>query len=100
MNIVPDVDNDQVTLAIVANQLKYIADDVRELRDDIKRSNEDKVSYREWSQRNEHVNTRLGGLGREVGDLRTEIRAKSAPWWSVGALVVSVIAVGWNVINP
>lgn len=52
-----------------------------------------KVSYREWSQRNNEVNGRLSGLGREIGDLRTEIRAKSAPWWSVGALVVSTLAI-------
>lgn len=99
MNIVND-DTKDVSLAIVASQIEFLREDVRELTKQVNTSNENKVSHREWSQRNDHVNTRLGGLGREIGDLRTEIRAKSAPWWSVGALVVSVIAVGWNVINP
>lgn len=91
---------EETSIEILATQVSFLREDIRDLAKKVDESNDSKVSHREWSQRNDHVNTRLGGLGREVGDLRSEIRAKSAPWWSVSALVVSIVAVGWNVINP
>ena len=84
--------------------------DIRDMRLDLKELTDTKVSYREWSQRNGEVNGRFSGLGREVSDLRTEHRsdiasvraqlaAKSAPWWSVGSLLVAVTALAWSVFK-
>jgi len=73
--------------------LTEVREDIREIRADLKDVVQNKVSYREWAQRNTEVNGRLSGLGREIGDLRTELRAKSAPWWSVAAVVVSALAI-------
>lgn len=85
--------------SLIFAELGRLREDVSELRKSVERSHENKVSHREWSQRNEHVNSRLSGLGREIGDLRTEIRAKSAPWWSVGAMVIATISVLWNIFG-
>lgn len=85
---------------VLVSQIEFLREDVRELSSKLDIANENKVSHREWSMRNEHVNSRLSGLGREIGDLRTEIRAKSAPWWSVGAVVISGAALLWAVFSP
>jgi len=87
-------------LGVLISQVSDLRDDIRELRTDLKDLTETKVNYREWSQRNTEVNTRLGALGREIGDLRTEIRAKSAPWWSVGSMIVAALALAWTIIKP
>lgn len=52
-----------------------------------------------WEQRNRHVDFVHSGLGREIGDLRTEIRSRRVPWWSVGALGVSAIALVLSVAD-
>lgn len=95
----PDTES-STSIDILATQVSFLREDIRDLAKKVDESNDNKVSHREWSQRNEHVNTRLGGLGREVGDLRTELRAKSAPWWSVAAMIVAAIAVAWNILGP
>ncbi|TFV82048.1 hypothetical protein E4V99_14030 [Microbacterium sp. dk485] len=89
------------------SELTYIREDIAELREDIRElrrtvtdSHDNKVSHREWAQRNDHVNGRLQGLGREIGDLRAELRAKSAPWWSVCAVIVAGLSFAWSVIKP
>lgn len=95
----PDTEN-ATSIEILATQVSFLREDIRDLAKKVDESNDNKVSHREWSQRNEHVNTRLGGLGREIGDLRIELRAKSAPWWSVGAMLASIIAVAWTILGP
>lgn len=91
---------EEAALSVLVSQVGDMREDIRDMRNDLKTMSDDKVSYREWSQRNSEVNGRFGSLGREVGELRLEIRSKSAPWWSVGALIVSVVAVGYTVFNP
>lgn len=85
---------------VLISQVSDMREDVRDLRTDIKGLADDKVSYREWSQRNNEVNGRFSSQGREIGDLRTEIRAKSAPWWSVGALLVAASSFAWSIFRP
>lgn len=92
-------DTDRVSIAVIASRVNDLRTDIAEFRTLLTSIHTDKVSYREWSQRNNEVNNRFSGLGREIGDLRTEIRAKSAPWWSVGALVTSAIALAWSIFG-
>lgn len=92
-------DTDSVSIAVLASRVNDLRDDIAEIRSLLTTIHTDKVSYREWAQRNAEVNGRFSGLGREIGDLRTEIRAKSAPWWSVGALIISAIALAWAVFG-
>lgn len=91
---------DEISLQVLATQIGFLREDIVNLTKRVDEANDSKVSHREWSQRNDHVNTRLGSLGREIGDLRAEIRAKSAPWWSVGAVLVAVAALAWTVLGP
>lgn len=97
-------DEDSLTssaaIAVLVSQFEYLRGDVQEIQRYIRESDENKVSHREWSQRNEHVNSRLSALGREIGDLRTEIRAKSAPWWSVAAVITAAAGFAWSVLKP
>ena len=98
-------------LEVLISQVSDLRGDIRELRTDLKDLTETKVNYREWSQRNTEVNGRFSSLGREVADLRMEhrsdvasvraqIAAKSAPWWSVGSLVVAASALAWAIFAP
>jgi len=52
-----------------------------------------------WEQRNTHVDFVIAGLGREIGDLRGELRAKRAPWWSVAAVVIAAAALLWSMFG-
>lgn len=52
-----------------------------------------------WEQRNRHVDFVHAGLGREIGDLRAEVRSKRAPWWSVAAVVVAGAALLWSMFG-
>ena len=96
----PTDEPQNAALEVLISQVGDLRDDIREMRSDLKLLTETKVSYREWSQRNTEVNGRLAGLGRELGDLRAEVRAKSAPWWSVGSLVVAAAALAWAIFTP
>lgn len=87
-------------LEVLVSQVGDMREDIREMRKDLKDVADNKVSYREWTQRNNEVNARFGSLGREIGDLRTEIRAKSAPWWSVCAVIIAAGSLAWSVVSP
>lgn len=52
-----------------------------------------------WSQRNEAVDGRINGLGREIGELRTELRSRRVSWPAVGALAVAAAALLLQLIN-
>ena len=96
----PPNDVETAALEVLVSQVGDMREDIREMRKDLKEVADNKVSYREWSQRNTEVNGRLSGLGREIGDLRTELRAKSAPWWSVGAVVIAAASLAWSTLGP
>lgn len=95
----PNIDED-VTMRVLLSSVEGLRSDVQSLRAEVSSSNETKVSHREWTQRNAEVNGRFTTMGREIGDLRTELRAKSAPWWSVVALIISGGVALWTIINP
>lgn len=99
------------TLAVVVARLDDLRTDVQGLRNELHKSNENNVGRGEWSQRNNHVDTRLNSLGREVGDLRsqherdiaavrTDAASRNAPWWVWVAAVLGVLGFGWSVLGP
>ena len=96
----PESEIEAAALQVLVSQVGDMREDIRDMRNDLKTIGDNKVNYREWIQRNQEVNGRLGSLGREIGDLRTELRAKSAPWWSVSAVVVAVASLAWTIFNP
>ena len=91
---------ENTALQVLISQVGDMREDLREMRIELVKIGENKVSYREWSQRNTEVNGRFTSQGREIADLRTEIRAKSAPWWSVGSLIVSVAVLAYTILSP
>lgn len=86
-------------IGILISQVGDLRDDIKGLRDEVGKLSDNKVSYREWSQRNTEVNGRFTTQGREIGDLRTEVRAKSAPWWSVAAVLAAAASLAWQVLG-
>jgi hypothetical protein len=93
-------ESDPVTLAVVASQIGDLREDIRDLRSDLSNARAGNVSRGEWVQRNSNVDTRFQNQGREIGELRTELRSRRAPWWSVAALFLSAIAVLWTILGP
>lgn len=51
-----------------------------------------------WEQRNRHVDFVHAGLGREIGDLRSELRSKRLPWPTVLSAVVAAVALGVSLL--
>jgi len=96
----PNDEIDSVSIGVLASQITFLREDIAELRTAVSKANDSKVSHREWSQRNEHVNNRLQSLGREIGDLRAELRAKSAPWWSIVAVITAAGSLLWTILKP
>src|SRR5690625_4485772 len=91
-------------IAVVISKLDDVREDIQELK-------KDTVSRREYDERNRYVDTRLthksselerlgNKLEVEVTKLHGRINAKSAPWWTVAALIVSAGALGWAIIGP
>lgn len=92
--------DESATLAVVVARLDDVKEELRAMREDARKDRENTVGRGEWEQRNNHVTARLEGLGREIGELRTnvasartEIENRRAPWWSVVAALGSVVAV-------
>jgi malate synthase len=103
--------SEEATLAVVVSRIDDLREDVQHLRTDLADVRTGLVSRGEWEQRNNHVDSRFQAqslqsdtrhqqLGREIGELRTEIRARQAPWWSVAAVIVAGVALAWNIIGP
>ena len=88
------------TLAVVVARLDDVREDITMLRAEVAASRQDVVTRGEWQQRNAHVDSRLTGQGREIGDLRTELHSRRAPWWAVASAVVAGLAFAWSVLGP
>ncbi|WP_029289145.1 hypothetical protein [Cellulomonas sp. HZM] len=101
---------DEVTLAVLAARMDDVREDIRGMRTDLSAHRAELVSRGEWEQRNRAVDARFQEQGREISTLRTSLETKTtaldarvtaadnkadarrAPWWAVGALVVSAAA--------
>lgn len=92
-------DETGTTLAVVVARLDDLRGDVAGMRREVREAGAAMVSRGEWGQRNEHVDTRLSALGREVGDLRRDVEARRAPWWSTAAVLLSTGALVWSVLG-
>lgn len=113
----PAPEDPATTIAVVVARLDDVRDDIAGLRRAIEASARDKVSRGEWEQRNNHVDSRLAGQGREIGDLRAEIAAargearhavaavradldsRRAPWWSTATVLTACAALAWSIFG-
>lgn len=92
--------DDAATLAVVVSRIDDIREDIAHVRTDVAELRTGFVSRGEWEQRNNYSDSRFASLGREIGDLRTEIRTARAPWWSVAAVLVAGLSLTWAVLSP
>lgn len=91
--------NDEATLAVVVARLDDLRTDMQNLRSEISGQRAEVVARNEWMQRNAYVDSRIDGLGTDISELKTDLASRRAPWWSVGAFVVSVITVGFVIVE-
>lgn len=87
-------------LAVAVARLEDAAEDIRDLRRELREANEAKVSRREWELRNDNVDQRFTAQGRELAQLRNDTASRRAPWWAVVSAVVAVVALAWSVVGP
>lgn len=108
MSPAPD---DAATLAVVVSRIDDLREDIADMRRAVAESAARSVSRGEWEQRNNYSDSRFAALGREIGDLRNEthtrhaelrgeVQARRAPWWSVAAVAVAGLALAWSIISP
>ena len=90
--------DDSATLAVVVARLDDLRTDMHAMREEIRKAQQNSVSRGEWALRNEHVDSRFNGHGREIGELRTELASKRLPWPAVaggiagiGGLILTII---------
>ncbi|CAI9386094.1 hypothetical protein [Microbacterium sp. T2.11-28] len=91
---------DATALAVIASRLDDVRDDISGLRSDVTRFSTLHVTRGEWEQRNNYSDTRFAGLGREIGDLRSELGSRRAPWWSVAAIVIAGASALFTILQP
>lgn len=90
--------DESTTLAVVVSRIDDLREDIAQLRAEATSNRDTLVSRGEWGQRNQHVDTRLNSHGREIGDLRAELRARRLPWPSVLAAVLAAVALAAQLI--
>lgn len=94
------MNNDEnATLAVVVARLDDLRTDMANLRSEIGSQRNEVVARNEWLQRNAYVDSRIDGLGTDITDLKTDMASRRAPWWSVVAVVISLIAVAMGIIE-
>ena len=73
---------------------------VEGLRGELRQDRLTYVPRGEWVQRNQTVDSNFSHQGREIGQLRTEIQSRRAPWWAVVSAIVAGLAFAWSVVGP
>lgn len=65
------------------------------------------VTRNEWEMRNGYVDGKfvstaadIAKSNEHIAEVQRTVEAKRAPWWAVGSLVVSGLAVGWAILGP
>ena len=92
----------KVDIAVVQSKIDALTDTLKGLSvrfDDRSREN---VLRTEWELRNQHVDTKFQNQGREISDLRAEVRSKDSrrpPWTAIAALVIAGAVLALDVIR-
>lgn len=92
-------DLDVAALTIVGERLEDLRKEVAGLRGQLTAQAVTLVPRGEWVQRNESVDERFRTQGREIGDLRAEVRARRVPWTSVAGTVTAIVALGLSLMT-
>lgn len=90
----------KVALGIIQNSLIDIKDDIMQLRQAQNMNVTTYVTRNEWALRNQTVNDKFSAQGREIGDLRAELRGRRVHWTAIASLLVAVGVFFWTVVGP
>lgn len=93
-------DSDDGTLGVVVARLEDLRVDLRDLRGDLVVHRAELVPRTEWTLRNNAVDHRFEGQGREISEIKQRLAAARAPWWSVGAIVLAAGSLAWTILGP
>ena len=85
---------------VLASRIDDLKRAVDTLAAEAREDRRDYVSQREARERNEHVDTHLRTMGREIGQLRADLNARRAPWWSVVAVALAAASWAWQILGP
>lgn len=72
---------------------------MQNLRTEISGQRAEVVARNEWLQRNAYVDSRIDGLGTDISEVKTDLASRRAPWWSVIAVLISIISVGLVIVE-
>lgn len=78
------------TLAVVVARLDDLREDMKALRDEVRATGANVVGRGEWTQRNNLVDSRFEGHGREIAHIRTDLASRRTPWPAVAGAVTGV----------
>lgn len=90
----------KVALGVIQTSLIDIREDIKQLRADQNMNVTTYVTRNEWALRNQTVNDKFESQGREIGDLRIEIRGRRVHWTAIASLLVAVGVFFWSVVGP
>lgn len=86
--------------AVILQRLTGIDNLLAEMRAEQREARTAAVPLFVWEQRNKHVDERLQGLGREIGDIRATIAAARAPWWSTWTVALAAGGLALSILQP
>lgn len=81
--------DDSTRLALIESKVDDTRRAVDELKASLATSTTTHVTRAEWELRNKLVDERHEAMLR-----------KQAPWWTAAAVILSTIALGWNILGP
>lgn len=92
-------DDDPATLAVVVARLDDLRGDFRHLRTDLAASAERQVGRGEWLIRNQAVDQRFEGQGREISEIKETLARHRLPWTTVATALVAIAGLALGVIQ-
>lgn len=92
--------NVEVAIATLTVTVTALTGTVEGLRSELRQDRLTYVPRGEWEQRNRTVDSNFSHQGREIGQLRSDINSRRAPWWSTVAVVVAAASLVWSVLGP
>ena len=94
------MDDYRITLAKVEATLEGVQDALKELRDEVRSERRDVVARNEWLQRNMYVNSKFDDQGKDISEIKQDMAAKRAPWWTIVTAIGAGIALVWSIFGP
>lgn len=89
----------ETTLAVLVSKVEDLRTDVAVMRQEQTDARAQFVPRAEWVQRNQALDERDQRVGREIADLRTELRSRRVAWPAVLGAVTAAAALGLTVVQ-